>query len=381
MKILMVLTNAFDPDPRVYKEARSLVGIGHSVDIFCWDRESRYTDKPVEILDGIRIIRFFSQGAYGTGYKQLKGYLSFCKATMKYALQNKFDAVHSHDFDALIIGRRIQKRLKIQLVFDEHDFFHLYFRNRHGWINQRIADLVLCFQKHILQNVRVHIVVTPQMKAFYETDGGSESKATIRIITNAPMKESFAGIRTKENHKKPVIGFVGTIRYLDELKILIKVAADYPGIGILIAGKGRALEPLLQFQNEQAVSNVEITGEYTLEQLEEIYAGIDVTYLIYPPSDSEISLPNKFFESIITETPIIADSKAEYGQMVRSLGIGWTVESQRIEESLRTIFKELDSDPKILDKYKENMRRIKEDYFWESNIPLLREIYEMSTIF
>ena len=35
----MLLTNGFDPDVRVYKEALYLVGRGFSVTVLCWDRD------------------------------------------------------------------------------------------------------------------------------------------------------------------------------------------------------------------------------------------------------------------------------------------------------------------------------------------------------
>jgi hypothetical protein len=370
MKILMLLTNAFDPDPRVYKEAKSLVQAGHEIEIFCWDRESRYRENPVEILDGIRIIRFFSKGSYGAGFWQLAGYLAYFRAAKKHAAICGMEAVHCHDFDALVIGNSISKKHKVRLVFDEHDFFHLYFKNRRGWLNRYIARLIILCQKRIMKKVHAHIVVTPKMKEFYGTN------EKVVVITNAPLKESFTQTRKKEKQDKPVIGFVGTVRYFEELKTLMEEAKNFPDIHILIAGKGRALGRLLEFYHENPMKNVTITGEYTLKDLESIYAGIDVTYLIYPPEDSEISLPNKFFESIITQTPIIADLKAEYGRCVHTLRIGWTIDRERLRESIRGILTELDTDASILDEFRGNMRKIKDEYYWDNNLPVLFKLYE-----
>ena len=55
----MILTNGFDPYRRVYKEAKSLTKLGHSVTILCWDRAEKYIDKPTENIDGINIVRFW----------------------------------------------------------------------------------------------------------------------------------------------------------------------------------------------------------------------------------------------------------------------------------------------------------------------------------
>ena len=40
-KILMLLSNAFDPDPRVHQEAVSLAQNGYDVQLLCWDREGK----------------------------------------------------------------------------------------------------------------------------------------------------------------------------------------------------------------------------------------------------------------------------------------------------------------------------------------------------
>ena len=67
MKIIMVLTNGFFPDLRVYKEAKYLSKNGHDVEILCWDRDGRYKEKPVEQIEKIKIIRFCGNEKYGSG--------------------------------------------------------------------------------------------------------------------------------------------------------------------------------------------------------------------------------------------------------------------------------------------------------------------------
>ncbi len=77
MIIKMILTNGFDVDPRVYKEAKTLVKHGNDVEILCWDRENKYTNKEYEIIDCIKVKRFFPKSKYGSGYKQVFSYIKF----------------------------------------------------------------------------------------------------------------------------------------------------------------------------------------------------------------------------------------------------------------------------------------------------------------
>jgi glycosyltransferase involved in cell wall biosynthesis len=370
MIIKMILTNRFDPDPRVYKEAKTLIENGHDVEILCWDREGKYIEKQYEKMDGIKIRRFFPKGQYGGGYKQILGYLKFIKEVKKYLNSNEVDAIHCHDFDGLCVGYIIKKNNKnIKLIYDEHDLFYLYFKHREGIINKLLYKIIIFMEEKLLRKVDNHIVVTLNMKKIYN------NKSNISIINNAPLKNTFLNINKLER-KNIIIGFIGTVRYYEELRILIDVAKDFENISIFIAGKGLKLNKLKDYVSGKGYTNVEFYGEYKLEKLGELYSKIDITYLIYPTIDSLVSLPNKFFESIITETPIIANEESEYGQIVKEEGLGWVIDFDDLENGIRKILEEINKNPHVLNYYRNNMRKVKNKYYWESNEEKLCEIYK-----
>ena len=58
MNILMILSNPFTNDPRVYNEACSLVRGGHSVNVLAWDVKKENSSKDAK--DGINIIRSYN---------------------------------------------------------------------------------------------------------------------------------------------------------------------------------------------------------------------------------------------------------------------------------------------------------------------------------
>jgi hypothetical protein len=55
VRIVMLLSNAFRPDPRVAREAKTLVQAGYEVTLVCWDREARHA--PHESVHGYRVER------------------------------------------------------------------------------------------------------------------------------------------------------------------------------------------------------------------------------------------------------------------------------------------------------------------------------------
>jgi glycosyltransferase involved in cell wall biosynthesis len=369
--IIMILTNGFNPDPRVYKEARTLVDAGHNVEILCWDRENKHIDKTKENLDGIKIKRFFAKSKYGSGYKQIISYLKFIKAVKDYIKDKRFDALHCHDFDGLLIGGILIKNHKNKkLVYDQHDQSYNFFMNRNGIINKIIYRYIIYKEKALLKQVDTHIVVSQNMSKKY-----NKYSENI-IISNAPYRTTFKDIR-KENRDKIVIGFIGLIRHYKQLRLLVDCSLNFKeNIGIFLAGKSLLSNKLKDYCLKNKISNVSFTGSFEMSELEKMYKKIDITYAVYPET-AIISMPNKFFESILTETPMIADINTEFGQIVNDKKFGFVVDSNKeVSSQLKGIFKAIIKNRDILENYKLNMRKEKDKYCWENNIETLLGIYE-----
>jgi len=370
-KIIMILTNGFDPDPRVYKEAKTLVQAGHDVEILCWDRENKYLDKENDIIDGIKIKRFFTKSKYGSGHKQFLAYLKFMKEVKKYMRGKRCDALHCHDFDGLLIGSNLAKKDKsIKLVYDQHDLLYNYFMRRKGLFNKIIYKYIKYKEKILLKKVDTHIVVSPNMAKLYD------GHRNILIINNAPYKTSFTDIK-KEDRNKIVIGFIGGVRHYSQLKLLIDCSLDFKEhIDILLIGRGLALDKLKKYCLEHNVPHVSFAGGFKMSELEKLYKQIDITYAVYPKT-AIVSMPNKFFESIITETPIIADVNTEFGKIVEDKKFGFVINSnQEVSTQLKDILRKIINDKNILNVIKSNMSKEKNKYCWENNIESLLSIYE-----
>ena len=82
-QITMLLTNGFDPDPRVYKEAVYLVRRGFTVTILCWDRDEGSQYPAHEVIDGIEIVRFRIVSEMGSGKKHLPAFFAYIRACRK----------------------------------------------------------------------------------------------------------------------------------------------------------------------------------------------------------------------------------------------------------------------------------------------------------
>ena len=107
MNILMILSNPFIVDPRVYKEATSLVQAGHQVTVIVWDRKQQY--EPESIIDGVRIIRIHNKKLqrilpHDLFRNPLWWRTAYKKGLELYNTDFPFDVVHCHDLDTLQAG-------------------------------------------------------------------------------------------------------------------------------------------------------------------------------------------------------------------------------------------------------------------------------------
>ena len=71
----MLLTNSFNPDPRVHQEAKTLVENGYDVTILCWDRDLKAP--PHEVIDEIIIERIYVRSTHGRESTQILFLLLF----------------------------------------------------------------------------------------------------------------------------------------------------------------------------------------------------------------------------------------------------------------------------------------------------------------
>jgi glycosyltransferase involved in cell wall biosynthesis len=118
----MLLGNPFTHDARVEREARTLVGMGHEVAVFCVAAEGLPAR---EVRDGIRIERHPAPAWLAwTGPRRivpLLRYYSRYEFLARAAGPWKPEVVHGHDLEMLLPGARLAARLGVPHVHDDHE--------------------------------------------------------------------------------------------------------------------------------------------------------------------------------------------------------------------------------------------------------------------
>ena len=360
-KIKMILTNGFDPDPRVYKEARTLVDNGFDVEVLCWDRENKYLDKAEETLDGIKVKRFFPKSMYGSGIKQFYPYYLFIKEIKVYLKGFRFDILHAHDVDGTFAATLIKKDFK--LIWDMHEFYDGS-NNMISKLNKLLAPR--CFKKS--DGI---IIVSEEQKRRYSNK--IKRKTKVQLIANAAEARIFKDVKHVPSDKLR-ISFIGSVRDLESLKFMMDIADKSNDLIFNIHGGGHALDKVKDYAKDK--KNIRVTGQYNYDKAYELYSNTDLVYSVYSDRiNIKGAMANKFFEAILSEVPIVANKNTYNGDLIDKLGVGFTIDVGNDEEMLKVISL-IKKDSNILKEKKRNILEIKDSFSWEEEGRKLVSFYK-----
>lgn len=369
----MLLTNSFKNDIRVLKEAKTLAENNYDIEILCWDRESELLEKEIELIDKIQIKRFYSYAKYGTGKKQLFGFLKFVYQVYKYLKNKEYDIIHAHDLDGLIAGKLIllfKKNKKI--LYDSHEFFSGYDSLK---INKKnfFLEKILLKEKDFI--ITVSESIAQKLKQNYRIKN-------IEVIKNIPY---YKFIKHKKNllrkelnieEDKIILLYQGELikgRGLEKLiEVLQKLTANYV---IVYIGKGNYKNNLLKYANEKGVGNRVYFKEFIENQKLVDYTNSgDIGFCLIEKKSLSYyyCLPNKLFEFIQGELPIISSNFPDLENIVLKNNIGISVNPENITEIAFAIEKIIRD--KVV--YSYNIKKCKKIYNWENESKKLLKFYK-----
>lgn len=364
MNILMILTNGFFPDVRVFKEAKYLTSKGNKVEILCWDRDNRFPDKKIEYINNIKIVRYNEDSKYGSGLKQIFKLLKFKKDCKNYVKNSnvKYDYIHCHDLDGMLIGYLLKIK-NVKLIFDMHEFYET---GSYAKIALIIRKLVGFLQDKAYKIIHVN---EQQIKNIHD-----KNKEKLVYLPNYPEKDKFKDVKHIES-KKLRITYAGYIRHLLPMENLIKAADELDDILVSIHGSGNLYNRIKNM--EKNYKNIKVTGAFKHEEITKFYSESDLIYIVYNKDDinDKTALPTKFFEAIISKIPMIVAKDSLLEETVNKYNIGFSVDGTNYQE-IKKLLKEIIENRKMINEKKNNIEKISNNFVWEEAVKELDKIYD-----
>ena len=321
----MLLSNAFDPDPRVHNEAKALVEAGYHVAIICWDRDQKAP--PEEIIDGIKVERICVRSTHGRGAGQLVFLFLFWLKAFIRGFFRSFQIIHCHDFDTLPPGYLLAKLKRAKLVYDSHESYVDMLVN----VPAILKRAIYATENFLLKRANLVITVGEILKEFLIERGAKNACVVgnwkdpddFRFPTESLESER---LRLGINNDQTVICFIAHLTKERKLPELIDVIAESPDLFLLLGGGGNAQEMAEQAQRK--FSNVRYLGFVHPKQIPFYTAMSDVVFYGFDSEvrNSKFSAPNKLFEALGAGKPVLTADFGEIGRIVKEKQCGVLVE-------------------------------------------------------
>jgi glycosyltransferase involved in cell wall biosynthesis len=363
-RIVMLLSNAFRPDPRPYREALSLVRAGHEVKMLCWDRGEKLPKS--ELIDDIRVERIRIPSKHGLGVLQIF-FLGLLWLRMILRLsKEEFDIVYCHDFDTLPCGLFLGLlRSKKKVIFDSHEVYSKML----GKNVFPLRGLINKLEKTLIGLADCVIVTCPAMKERYESYGAHK----ITVVGNWKKPEDFQFDYEILKKEKEALGITGelVISFISNLgperiiKPLLEVVKDDRDLFLIVGGDGR--QKTVVEKTAKKYPNIKYLG-YVPEEKARVYTALsDIVYYGYDRNHgmAEFNAPNKLFEALAAGKAFLGGNFGQMGDIVRQEECGVALDDFSKEEIKNAI--SVMKDRTKLNFYQENaLKAANEKYHWEN---------------
>lgn len=374
----MLLSNAFRPDPRVLKEARTLAAAGYDVVVVAWDREAAYPAE--ERSEGFTVQRVQGvRSRYGAGLRQALRLPRFWLAAWKRLSRLQPDVVHCHDFDTLPVGWLWAKLHRRPVVYDAHEYYAELQRPRlQGLVGRGLLAAVEAAEQLLSRTASAVITVDERIARRYR-------HRRLVIVGHYPPLD-FASPSDHRSpvtdHRAPTLVYAGRLSadrgLLVTAQALQRLAAQglRPRLRLLGVWTNAAEEAAFRAAVAGLEAQVEAVGWVPFAQVPAYLAVADVALALLQPIERYVvALPVKLFEYMACGLPVVISDFPPNRAVVVAADCGVLVDPTDVN-AVATALARLLTDPAEAHRLGENGRRAFEaQYNWQALEPRLLDLY------
>lgn len=352
MRIIMLSPDAQMIDRRILQEASSLQRLGHRVTVLsgfeCAKPDAYEQDdgvvverfafdwvdlRKVALLKRLPLIGRLTWPIVRVASKIFGLPSAFETFVASKVLAHEFDVVHVHDFPLLRAAARIAKERDVPLVYDSHEFYPIQ-----SIFTLKQQRRFLARERALFRVCRRVITVNPYIaKMMARTHDAPEPLVILNASPMPPasqlaIRTDFAAKRTARiAHRLPpdafifvYQGWISSERNLESMIEAVKSVRE-PAM-LLIIGYGEHVENLKALANDLGVSDrIIFYGRVESDSLGAITELCDVGIIPYVAVDEmhRYCSPNKLFEFVAAEIPVIASDLPYLRDVVDGYKIGW----------------------------------------------------------
>jgi glycosyltransferase involved in cell wall biosynthesis len=316
----MLLTYPYRPDPRLFRESRSLIRHGIDVQLIAWDREGSHPKQAEE--DGVRVIRVGPRCPYRSALRVLARLPRFWFRALRASRSLEFDLVHCHDLDTLPIGLLIGRIRGKAVLYDAHDLYS-------GMVQSEIggAARVLWLLEGWLSRRPDELVTVNELMAEKLSAG---RKRPARIVTNSPDTGILEGhsvedVRERYELRGFVVSYLGSLEPGRFVQELVDSAQPSGKLMLVMAGNGtmRSIVERASLHNP----SLKFLGTLSTDEALRVTWASDLVVAMLDPSNPNYrnSTPVKVLDAMACGRPVVTAEGLEISKKVKEVGCGFVI--------------------------------------------------------
>ncbi|MBQ0005288.1 MAG: glycosyltransferase [Clostridiales bacterium] len=295
------------------------------------------------------------------------------------------DIISGHDIGGLAIGwlSNILRREKAQLVYDSHEFEIGRMADRSKLQSEIIARLEKFLMKRSTFSIMVNDQIADEVQRIH--------KLTTKplVIRNTPElwsvnKTTSGKIRATINRRFGrnnlfVLMYHGAVINNRGIETIMDVVKMNDNLGLVVLGNGSEgyLKSLAEKGKLLGIEDrVQFIEAVSITDLWKYVSAADVGMITIPAASKSyyFMLPNKLFENIQSETPVIVSNFPAISSIVEGEEIGLTCNPTDVI-AINQCVEKMRTDAAFYQKCKANLKSAKEKYCWEKEKQRLKDAY------
>lgn len=369
-KVSLLVFNNFKNDSRVLKEAVSLQEGGYIVEVIA--HLDKGLDK-LETLNGIQVKRvsYLDRTTAGTLTKII-AYIKFILASVRSTKET--DILHCNDLNTLpisFIAKKILRR-KVKVIYDAHEY-ETEVNHLKGLQKKLIKIEERILIKHVDQTITVSDAIAKEYKKLYP------KIKTPKLVLNCPNYKTIKQqdlFRKRFNLSEDVTIFLfqGNLSSGRGIELTIKAFREIEDKNnvIVFMGYGNLEDHIIKVSEEE--SNIFFHEAVSQNILLDYTSSADFGILFYENSclNHYYCSPNKMFEYIMAEIPVVISNLYEMKKIINSYEVGVIAEENTPKGLIEAITNAGNLDK---EKLKISLQNTKSIYNWETQEKELLSAY------
>lgn len=351
-KVIVSVTNDITTDQRVHKVCSTLVK--NNFDVLLVGRKLKNSVKIHRNYKTKRLRLFFNNS--------FLFYAEFNIRLFFYLFFKKKHIILANDLDTLLANFLISKILQTKLVYDSHELF------------SEVPELVdQPFKKNIWEGLEKMIL--PKLKHTYTVCNSIADYYQKKYNTNFNAIKNLPNKKPLEKEKfnfdvanKKIILYQGVLNIGRGLELIIDAMQFLNNSILIIIGDGDiAAELKTRTIHKNLENTVYFLGKLNPKQLHKLTpnANIGISFEEDLGLNYRFALPNKIFDYIQAETPILVSDLPEMKKIVTDYKVGEIIEKRTPEAVATQIKKMLQKD------FSTALVKAKSELIWEAQEQLL----------